>query len=55
VLGRQRRRWDLGIRMHIGETGWRGVVWFILLAQDRDRFWALVDTAMKLRVLEKRS
>jgi hypothetical protein len=29
---------------HLRETGWRSVEW-IQLAQDRDRWWALVNTA----------
>jgi len=29
---------------------WYGVVDWIQLAQDRDRWWALVDVVMKLRV-----
>jgi hypothetical protein len=35
-LGRSRRRWEDGIRIHLGETGWGSVEW-IQLAQDRDR------------------
>jgi hypothetical protein len=50
-LGRPRRRWKGGIRMDIG---WGSVGW-IQLAQDRDRWRALVNTAMKLRVLTPRS
>jgi hypothetical protein len=33
-LGRPRRRWEEGIRMALGEIGWRSVEW-IELAQDR--------------------
>jgi hypothetical protein len=33
-LGRQRRRWEDGIRMDLGGIGWGGVEW-IQLAQDR--------------------
>jgi hypothetical protein len=35
--------------MHLGEVGWRGIDW-INLAQDRDRWWALVNAVMNLRV-----
>jgi hypothetical protein len=35
-LGRPRHRWEDGIRMDFGETGWRGVEW-IQLAQDRSQ------------------
>jgi hypothetical protein len=34
-LRRPRRRWEDGIKMDLGETGWGGVEW-IHLAQDRD-------------------
>jgi hypothetical protein len=49
-LGRPRRRWEDGIKMDLGETGWGGVEW-IHLAQDRDRWRALVNAVMNLRVL----
>jgi hypothetical protein len=35
--------------MDIRELGWSDMDW-INVAQDRDRWWALVNTAMKLRV-----
>jgi hypothetical protein len=53
-LGRQRRRWKDGIRMDIREIGWESVDW-IQLAHDRDRWRALVNTVMNLRVLAPRS
>jgi hypothetical protein len=53
-LGRPRRRWEDGIRMDLRETGWGSVDW-IQLAQDSDRWWAIVNTVMNLRVLEPRS
>jgi hypothetical protein len=53
-LGRPRRRWEDGIRMDLREIGWESVEW-ILLAQDRDRWRALVNTAMNLWVLAPRS
>jgi hypothetical protein len=37
--------------MDLGENGWRSVDW-IQLAQDRDRWQALVNTVMNLQVLE---
>jgi len=37
------------IKMVLQER-WYGVVDWIQLAQDRDRWWALVDVVMKLRV-----
>jgi hypothetical protein len=52
-LGRPRRRWENGIRMDLREIVW-GVEW-IQLAQDRDRWRALVNTVTNLRVLAPRS
>jgi hypothetical protein len=49
-LGRPRRRWEDGIRMYLREIGWGGVDW-IRLAQDRDRWRAVVNAVMNLRVL----
>jgi hypothetical protein len=43
-LERPRRRWEDGIRMDLRETGWGSVEW-IQLAQDRDRWRVLVNTA----------
>jgi hypothetical protein len=48
LLGRPRRRWVDNIKMDLGEIGWNGVDW-IDLAQDRDRWRALVNTVMNLR------
>jgi len=52
-LGRPRRRWEDNIKMDLQEVG--GVVedW-MELAQDRDRWWALVSTVMNLRVPKMR-
>jgi hypothetical protein len=48
-LGRPRRRWLDNIRMHLEEVGWGDVDW-ISLAQDRDKWGALVNAAINLRV-----
>jgi len=48
-LGRPRRRWEDNIKMDLQVVGCRGMDW-IELAQDRDRWRALVNTAMNLRV-----
>ena len=48
-LGRPRRRWVNNIRLDLQEVGCGYVDW-IGLAQDRDRWWALVSAAMNLRV-----
>jgi hypothetical protein len=53
-LGRPRRRWEDGIRMDLREIGLGGLDW-ILLAQDRDRWRAVVSAVMNLRVLAPRS
>ena len=47
-LGRPRRRWEDNIRMDLQEVG-RGGDW-LELAQDRDRWRALVNTVMNFRV-----
>jgi hypothetical protein len=48
-LGRPRRRWKDNIKMDLGETGF-GDVDLIHWAWDRDRWRALVNTVMNLRV-----
>jgi hypothetical protein len=48
-LGRPRRMWLDNIRMDVVEVGWGDVDW-IGLAQDRDRWRALVDLVLNLRV-----
>jgi hypothetical protein len=53
-LGRQRRRWEDGIRMDIRETGLGCADW-IRLSQDRERWLAVVCAVMNLRVLAPRS
>jgi hypothetical protein len=53
-LGRPRCRWEDEIRMGFRQIGWVSVKW-IQLAQDRDRWLALVDMVMNLRVVAPRS
>jgi hypothetical protein len=53
-LGRPRRRWEDVIRMDHREIGLGGVDW-IRLAQDRDRWRAVVSAVMNLQVLAPRS
>jgi hypothetical protein len=48
-LGRRRRWWVNNIRMDLVEVGWGDVDW-IGLAQDRDRWRALVNSVLNLRV-----
>jgi hypothetical protein len=52
--GRPRRRWEDGIRMDLMEIGLGGVDW-IRLAQNRDRWRAVVSLVMNLLVLAPRS
>jgi hypothetical protein len=53
-LGRPRHRWEDGIRIDLREIGLGGVDW-IRLAQDRDRWLAVVSAVMNLRVLAPRN
>jgi len=48
-LGRPRRRWKDNIRMDLQEVECEGVEWFEV-AQDGDRWRALVNAVMNLRV-----
>jgi hypothetical protein len=48
-LGRPRLRWEDNIQMDLHEVGCGGMGW-IELAQSRDRWWALVNGVMNLRV-----
>jgi hypothetical protein len=48
-LGRPRRRWVDNIKMNLLEIRWGGVYW-IGLAQDRDRWRAVVNEIINLRV-----
>jgi hypothetical protein len=50
-LERPRHRWEDGIKMDLTEIGWGGVEW-IHLAQNRDRWRAVVNVVMNLWVLE---
>jgi hypothetical protein len=47
--GRPRRRWEDNIKMDLQEVGCGGMNW-IELAQDRDRWQALVTAVMNFRV-----
>ena len=48
-LGGPRRRWEDNIKMLLQEVGYGGMDW-IELAQDRDRWRAVVNAVMILRV-----
>jgi len=49
-LGRSRRRWENNMKMDLQDVGC-GVMDWIELAQDKDRWRALVNAVMNLRVL----
>jgi hypothetical protein len=48
-LGRPRHRWVDNIKMDLLDIGWDSVDW-IGLAQDRNKWRALVNAVMNLRV-----
>jgi hypothetical protein len=48
-LGIPRRRWVDNIKMDLVQVGWGDVDW-IGLAQDRDRWSALVNSVLNLRI-----
>jgi len=49
ILGRPRRRWEVNIKMDLQEVIC-GVMDWMELAQDRDRWGAVVNSARNLRV-----
>jgi hypothetical protein len=44
-MGRPRHRWEDNMKMDLQEVGCGGIDW-IEMAQDRDRWWALVKAVM---------
>ena len=48
-LGGPRRRWEDNIKMDLQEVRYGGIEW-LELAQDRDRWRALVNAVINLRV-----
>jgi hypothetical protein len=48
-FGRPRLRWESNIMMDLEEVGYGGMDW-IELAQDRDRWRALVNGVMNFRI-----
>jgi hypothetical protein len=54
-LGRPRRRWEIGSELIFERLAWGGGVDWIRLAQDRDRWRAVVSAVMNLRLLAPQS
>jgi len=52
LLGKARRRWEDNIKMDLQKIGW-GMDW-VDLAQDRDRWWALINAVLNIRFLKKK-
>jgi hypothetical protein len=48
-IGRPRRRWEDNFKMDLKQVGCGGMDWFEL-AQDRDRWHALVNAVMNFQV-----
>jgi len=48
TLGRPRRSWEDNIKIDLREVGGGGD--WMELAQDRDRWWTLLNTVMNFRV-----
>jgi len=48
--GRPKRRWDDNIKLDLQEVGCGDIDW-IELAQDRERWRALVNAVMNLRII----
>ena len=48
-LGRRRHRWEDNIKMDLQVVGCGGVDW-VKLAQDRDRWWELVNVVINLQI-----
>ena len=48
-FGRPRHRWEDNSKMDLQEVGCEGMDW-ISMAQDKDRWRALVNTVMNLQV-----
>jgi hypothetical protein len=49
-LGKLRSRSEVNIKMDVREVGWRGRRDWVDLAQDKDRWRAVVNAVMNLRV-----
>jgi hypothetical protein len=54
-LGKPRRSWEDGVKMELTQIGCRRGRGWIHLARDRDRWRAVVNAVMNLRVLAPQS
>ena len=52
TFGKPVRRWEDNSKLDLQDVGWESMAW-IDLAQKRDRWWALVNVVMNLRVPQK--
>jgi hypothetical protein len=48
-LGKPRRRWENNIKMNLQDVGCGDMDW-MERAQDRDRWWTLMNGVMSLRI-----
>ena len=48
-FGRPRNRWEDNIKIYLQEVGCGSMDW-IELAQDKERWWALVNVVMNIQV-----
>jgi hypothetical protein len=49
LLGRPRPSWYDNVKMHLQEVGFEDMDW-IELAQDKERWWVLMNSVMNLGV-----
>jgi hypothetical protein len=45
---RTRHRWDNNIQIDLKEMRWSKYIDWIVLAEDRDKWWAVVSTVMNI-------
>ena len=49
LFGIPRHRWEGSVRMYLKDIKWNDMEW-IYLAEDRDKWWAVVNIVTKLWV-----
>jgi hypothetical protein len=50
LLGRTRHRWEDDTNADLQEMGWNRYIKWIVLAEDRNKWWAVVSTSMNIWV-----